>query len=162
MQPPKARVLVSFHQVDTRFLDPLETQLRLLERQGYVHWWSRHDVVAGDDPSASFATALVLADIVLVLVSSDYLANDTCWSVELGRAFELHDEGTVRVIPVLVRTSRWQETPVARVQFLPRDGRAIACRERDSAWVTVAEEIALAIKHWRSDPSRRFMGFDPD
>jgi hypothetical protein len=105
---------------------------------------------------------LPYSTIVLVLVSSDYLANDTCWSVELGRAFELHDEGTVRVIPVLVRTSRWQETPVARVQFVPRDGRAITCRERDSAWVTVAEEIALAIKHWRSDPSRKFIVSDPD
>ena len=59
------------------------------------------------------------AQIILLLVkSSSFLASDYCVDIELKRAIERHEEGTARVIPIILRPCDWHTAPFARLQAL--------------------------------------------
>ena len=61
------------------------------------------------------------------------------------RAIERHEEGTARVIPVIVRDVDWSDTPFAKLQALPRDGKPVRLwSDRDAAWRNVVEGIKKA------------------
>jgi internalin A len=48
------------------------------------------------------------ADIILLLVSADFIASDYCYEKELTSALERHEKGAARVIPIIVRDVHWR------------------------------------------------------
>ena len=64
----------------------------------------------GDEFDLEISNQLESADIVLLLVSSDFLHSDYCYDIEMKRALERHAEGSARVIPVILRPCHWQKT----------------------------------------------------
>jgi internalin A len=90
------------------------------------------------------------ADIILLLVSADFIASDYCYEKELTRALERHEKGEALVIPVLVRDVNWRIAPFAKLQALPKDGRAVTrWRDRDAAWRNVSEGIERVVEEIR-------------
>jgi tetratricopeptide (TPR) repeat protein len=63
--------------------------------------------------------------VVLLLVSSDFLASDYCYDRELTRALERHAQGAARVVPVIVRACDWQSSVIRRLQAVPRDNQPV-------------------------------------
>ena len=43
----------------------------------------------------------------------------------MTKALARHQRGEARVIPVILRHCRWQSTPLAELQAVPKDGRPI-------------------------------------
>lgn len=82
------------------------------------------------------------AQIILLLVSIDFINSEYCYEVELDRARERHEGGEAKVIPIILRACMWQQTPFAKIQSLPKDGQPLALwPNRDAAFVGVAEGI---------------------
>ena len=82
------------------------------------------------------------ADIILLMMSSDFLAPDFCYHVELQTALRRHESGEVWVIPVILRPCHWQLPDLRKLLALPKDGKAITSWEnRDEAWVEVVTGI---------------------
>ena len=55
------------------------------------------------------------------------------------------------VIPVLLRPAIWQILPIARLQFVPRNGKFVTTRKnKDKALSNVAKEIHEIIKEERN------------
>jgi len=68
----------------------------------------------------------------------------------MQRALERHKQGVARVIPVIVRDVKWSKAPFARLQALPKDGRAVTLWEnKDSAWRNVSEGIERVVEELR-------------
>jgi internalin A len=65
------------------------------------------------------------ADIILLLVSADFIASDYCYDIEMKRALERHESGEARVIPIIVRDVSWQSAPFGKLQALPINGKAV-------------------------------------
>jgi len=87
------------------------------------------------------------ADIILLLISADFIASDYCYSIEMMRALERHDAGEARVIPIILRPTYWQETPFSKLQVLPTEGKPVMkWRDRDDAFLDIAEGIRKAIE----------------
>jgi hypothetical protein len=150
MDGKPARVFVSYSHKDQRFLFALEEQLKLLQRKGYLCWWTDQKIVLGDDWRIAIGDNLEEADVILLLVSIHFLASDFCWEVELARAIERHHDGTARVIPIFVRSCRWQKTPIEGLQGVPTGGRAVQkWADKHEAWTSVALGIEKAIDEWR-------------
>jgi hypothetical protein len=59
------------------------------------------------------------AQIILLLISADFLASDYCYGRELERALEHHESQTASVIPVILRSCDWQNTHFGKLQALP-------------------------------------------
>jgi internalin A len=96
------------------------------------------------------------ADIILLLVSADFLNSDFCWREEMERALERHQAGEARVIPVIIRKADWTQAKFAKLQALPKEGKAVTLwPDRDSAWTNVAEGIRRVAEEIRSKRSPR-------
>jgi internalin A len=83
------------------------------------------------------------------------MASDYCYDTEMRRAMERHDNSEARVIPVIVRDVSWSGALFAKLQALPKDGKAISqWPDKDSAWKNVAEGIEAAAKQIRKRAGR--------
>jgi hypothetical protein len=82
----------------------------------------------------------------LLLVSPDFLASDYCTGREMLQALERHRSGSATVIPIIVRPSDWQHSPLASLQALPSEGRPVSvCKNKDQAWLNVVQGLRQLI-----------------
>lgn len=89
---------------------------------------------------------LELADVILLLISPDFMNSDYINDVEVRSAMERHAAGTACVIPVILRPTNWNGAPFSKLQALPSDGRPITSWPNpDEAFLDVATGIELAI-----------------
>src|SRR5260370_689078 len=87
------------------------------------------------------------ANLILLLISSDFMNSDYCYGKEMRRALERHRAGTCRVIPILLRPTYWEDAPFSSLQLLPTDPRPITrWPDRDEAFQNVVSEISRTIK----------------
>ena len=135
----------SYSHKDEDLRDELETHLAMLRRKGVIEEWHDRRIAAGDEWNAEINKHLERADIVLFLVSADFLASDYCFDVEVERAMERHEAGEARVIPVFLRDCDWEGAPFGRLQGVPTDARSVTSWEnRDEAFTDVTKAIRRA------------------
>jgi hypothetical protein len=145
---PKAPVEVfySYSHKDEALRDELEEALALLKRQGHIAGWHDRAIVGGQEWADQITEHLESAGIILLLVSSSFLASDYCYGKEMERALERHDKKEAAVIPIIIRTCDWHGAPFAKLQVLPRDGKAVTSwANKDEAWTDVARGIRRAV-----------------
>jgi internalin A len=144
------RLFYSYSHRDETLRNKLETHLKLLQRQGLIEAWHDRNIEAGDDWKQKIDENLEGADIILLLVSADFIASDYCYEKEMKRALERHEQGKARVIPVIVRDINWRIAPFANLQALPKDGKAVTSwNDKDSAWRNVSEGIERVVEEMR-------------
>jgi hypothetical protein len=135
-------VFISYSHKDDEFRERLDVHLSLLKRQGIIRVWHDRRIGAGKDIHGEISENLETADIVLLLISPDFLASDYCYDREMGRAMERHLDGSARVIPVILRVCDWHSALFGHLRAVPRDGRAITkFSDRDEGYNEVAEAI---------------------
>jgi TIR domain len=141
--PPRAiEVFYSYAHRDEALRTELDTHLSLLQRQGIITDWHDRRITAGTVWAGAIDAHLEHAQIILLLVSADFLASNYCYDVELQRAMARHKAGEVRVIPIILRATDWQSASFAALQALPEDGRPIASWPNpDEAFLDVARGI---------------------
>lgn len=136
------RVFCSYSHKDERFRERLETELRLLSRERATLEWQDRMIRPGEEWREEIREQLNQAAVIILLVTPDFLASDFIHDEELLRALQRHERGDARVIPVIVRPCAWQRSPIARLQALPKDAKAITTwSNRDSAWTDVGEQL---------------------
>jgi internalin A len=144
------RLFYSYSHRDEQLRNELETHLKLLQRQGLIETWQDRKIEAGEEWKEKIDENLERADIILLLVSSDFIASDYCYEMEMSRALERHEKGDARVVPVIVRDVNWVHAPFAKLQSLPKDGQAVTVwQDKDSAWRNVAEGIEKIAEEMR-------------
>ena len=142
-----ANLFFSYSHKDEVLRNELEVHLAMLKREGAISAWHDRKILAGDELNGQIHVRLSDAQVILLLVSPDFLASAYCYDVEMTRAMELHVEGRVRVIPVILRPSDWQASaPFAKLMAVPTDGRAITkWLDRDEAWLDVVKQLRTAL-----------------
>src|ERR1041384_3139221 len=110
------RVFISYSSADESLRKELDQHLSLLKREGVLETWTFRDIDAGSDWQSTIHAQLELADVVLLLISSNFLSSDYCWNVELKRALQRHREGFTTVIPIILRDCDWSSAPFAAIQ----------------------------------------------
>src|SRR5216683_413737 len=129
---------------DQEMLTNLKKHLMPLQRQGQIMLWSETDLQAGVEWQKELHRHLERADIILLLISPDFMNADYCYSTEMGRAIERHEQGNARVIPILLRPAIWQNAPFAKLQMLPTNAMPVTIwPDRDAAFHDIAEQITL-------------------
>lgn len=146
----KAKVFVSYSHRDLKFRSELDTQLTILHNKGYLEWWSDQCLIPGDEFEKEILDSLKSSDIILLLVSSNFLASPFCWAVELKEAIKRHEAGTARVVPIYVRECVPEETPIEKLHGIPPKDKPVSrWKDRHEAWSTVAKGIQKAVEEWR-------------
>ncbi|HEU0174048.1 MAG TPA: TIR domain-containing protein [Blastocatellia bacterium] len=145
-KPGKAiEVFFSYSHKDEELRDQLSNHLSTLKRNQFITAWHDRRIGAGTEWTSEIDERLDAADIILLLISSDFLASDYCYDVEVKRAMERHDGGEARVIPVILRPVDWKGAPFGKLQALPRDARPVTeWPNRDQAFLDIAQGIRAA------------------
>jgi internalin A len=152
LHPSRAvRLFISYAHKDESLRAELDAHLKLLQRTGLIQKWDDRLLKPGEEWQQGIDENLERADIILLLVSADFLNSDFCWQEEMEKALQRHEAGEARVIPVIIRDTIWTKAKFAKLQALPREGKAITLwTDRDSAWRNVAEGIQKAAEEIRA------------
>lgn len=143
---PVLRCFIAYAHRDRDLFDELRKHLSGLVRSQRLDVSSRDEFEVGGSIAGQMVTEVNQSNLILLLVSPDYLASEALHQVTT-LAMQRSDTGQVRVVPIIVRATEWSEAPFARLSALPRDGRAITARtDRDSAWVDVVQGLQLVLK----------------
>jgi integrase len=129
---------------DEELRQGLEKQLRALRRQGIIDIWYDREISPGKEWEVEIDKHLKSADIILLLVSSDFMDSDYCYGIELRRAMQRHERGEAVVIPIILRPVYWQGAPFGKLQALPTDGKPVidpSWHYLDRAFYDIAEGI---------------------
>jgi TIR domain len=141
------RVFYSYSHEDEELRDRLQAHLAMLFHEGLIDPWHDTRIGPGDDFPREIDEHLDAADIILLLVSADFMASKYCYDIEMKRAMERHKTGESRVIPVILRPCDWHNAPFGKLKALPTDGKAVATwRLQDSAWVDVTKGIREVVE----------------
>jgi hypothetical protein len=126
----------------------------MLQRQGLIGVWHDSDISPGTEWEQEISKHLNEAQIILLLISPDFMNSDYCYGIEMKRALERHERGEARVIPVILRPVYWRGAPFGKLQALPADGKPVTSSSWhyiDEAFFDVAEGITKIVASMRSE-----------
>lgn len=144
------RVFYSYSHRDERMLERLRKHLSMLRRRGLITEWYDRAIEAGSEWRAEISHELEAANIILLLISADFLDSDFCYEEEMKVAVERADRGAAKVIAVMLRpVDGWEDTPFAKLQVVPKDGRPITrWPDTELAFSDAAGKIRTALQDY--------------
>ena len=141
-----ASLFFSYSHADENLRDQLEKHLSALKHQGVIETWHDREIPAGHPLTAEIDAHLESADVILLLLSSDFLASEYCYDREMKRAMEHHESGAAVIIPVILRPCDWHDTPFGKFLAVPKDGRPITqWPSPDEGFLDVVKAIKTAL-----------------
>ena len=159
------KIFCCYAHEDEPLLKKLKTHLFPLQRAGLVDVWYDRDISAGTDWEQQIKERLNTAHIILLLVSPDFMASDYCYSIEMQRALERHEQGEAHVIPIILRPVYWQDV-LGKLQALPTDAIPVMSsgwHYQDEAFFNVTEGIRKVVVEVMSSlpPSSQTLPIEP-
>jgi tetratricopeptide (TPR) repeat protein len=150
-----ATVFYSYAHEDEPFLKKLEKHLSSLRRDGLISEWHDRRISAGTEWATTIDTYLNTADIILLLVSPDFMASEYCYGIELEQAMKRYQSGEASVIPIILRPADWENALFGKLQPLPKDGKPVTDRtwgRQDEAFLDVVKGIRKVVEELATNP----------
>jgi len=141
------KVFFSYSHNDETNRNELEKHLAVLKRQGFIKTWYDRRILAGDALNNEIDQNLIESNLILLLVSPDFLASDYCYSKEMEKALEMRSEGHAKVIPIILEHCEWKQTPLKNLLACPRDGKPVSDYPNpNKAFNEITQEIRRVIE----------------
>jgi hypothetical protein len=146
-------VFFSYAHRDETLRDELAKHLSLLQNQKVIAGWHDRQIPAGTEWAGAIDTHLENAQIILLLISADFMASKYCYGIEMKRAMERHEAGQARVILIILRAVDWHSAPFGKLNALPRDGRPVTSwANQDEAFTDIARGIRSVAEELAQNP----------
>ncbi|HEX3128919.1 MAG TPA: TIR domain-containing protein [Thermoanaerobaculia bacterium] len=118
-------VFISYSHKDEGWKNKLETALKAVGI--HLEIWSDRQIGAGDAWKAEIFAAIDRAVLAVLLISNDFLASRFIKEEEVPRLLKRLDEGTLRILPLFVRPSPFEEVEwLAAIQGRPTDAKPLS------------------------------------
>lgn len=152
----------SYAHADEPLREELEKHLSILQRQGLIDIWYDREISVGTEWKHQIDTHLNIAQIILLLVSPDFVESDYCYSTEMKRALERYESGEAHIIPILLRPVYYEGAPFEKLQVLPANGMPITSWPYlDEAFADVARGISKVVKELTSASTQILLAEKP-
>ena len=140
-------VFFSYSHRDEMLRDELAKHLSIMKRQGIITAWHDRQITAGSEWADDIDSHLDSAQVILLLISADFLASDYCWDIELKRALERHEAGDACVIPIILKPVDWSGSPFSKLQALPKNAQPVTSwANPDEAFLDIAKGVRKAVE----------------
>lgn len=144
----KAYIFTSYAHEDEELKNEMDKYLKVLKRSGKIDTWNDRALIAGQEWDKELMNELTKANIILLLISIDFIASDYIYEKELKEAMRRHEEGSAFVVPIILRNCTWTKQPYAKLQALPRNAQPISeFEDKDAAFTFIATEIERLVDH---------------
>ena len=122
----------------------LLVHLEPLRRRLDVLFYDSSEIAPGKIYASEIERHLQTANIILFLISPDFIAHYHRDGREVDHAIKRYDEENIRIIPILLVPAAWKETPLAK--FLPKEGQSVSqWPDQEVACLNIKEEIDKAV-----------------
>ena len=140
-------VFYSYSHKDEDLRNALEAHLAPLRRSGLIREWHDRRIIAGQDWDKQISRYLESAELILFLISADFINSNYIFDVEVKRALERQSAGQATVVPVILRPVLWKVIPeFSRLQALPENARPVTeWPSADLAFVSICEGIVAVV-----------------
>lgn len=139
-------LVFSYSHADEDLRNELEIHLASLKRQGLIETWHDRRILAGQEFAGEINQSFKEADIILLLVSPNFIASEYCYNVELKHALQRHDRKEAMVIPVILRPCDWHDLPFGKLLAATVDGKPVVhFPTHDDGFLQVVQAIKKAI-----------------
>ena len=146
MAKAMAKVFFSYSHKDEQLRDELEKHLASLKHRGLIESWHDRRIGAGEEWELSINSHLHDADVILLLVSSDFIASRYCYEIEMQEALRKHDAKEATVVPIILRPCVWHDLPFGKLQAATRDGQPVnKFPSLDDGFLEVVQSIKAAL-----------------
>src|SRR5947208_4494157 len=105
-------VFISYSHKDQTFRAELEIHLSNLKRQNIITSWYDGNIAPGSEWEPEIMDHLTTAQIILLLISAEFIHSDFCYSIEMKQAIDMHTVGVARALPLLLLPSVLRGAPV--------------------------------------------------
>ncbi len=141
------KIFFCYARKDRIFRDSLERHLEPWRRSGQIITWHDREILPGTKWKSEIDIHLQTSDIILLLVSPNFMASDYCYGVEMRQALEKHKAREAHIIPIILHPVHWQETPLSDLQALPTDAKPVSTwPNHDEAYLDIATGIDKVVK----------------
>lgn len=152
----KLKVFYSYAHKESAWYQRVRVHLKPLVQDGLIEEWSDEDLRAGEW-SPEIMNQLDSADIILLLVTADYIASDNC-ETEYIRAMERHEaakrgenDGGI-VIPIWLTPADYKHAIFGKLQPFPAGNRAVSQRpDPEAALQEVNQQIREVVDRYSQD-----------
>jgi hypothetical protein len=139
------RIFFSYSHKDALFRKELETHFATLKRQGFIETWHDMEITPSEDWDKKIKDELRLADVVLLLLSSDFMNSSYIWEQEIPIA---QREGKI-IVPIFLRPCDFKGLNIGENQGAPFDANgggipwivSTKWQYRDEAYLAVIEKM---------------------
>src|SRR5215218_3370049 len=143
------KVFCSYSHADKEYLKELSVSFAGMRQQGLIEReWTDHEIIPSQEWDTVISKNLNISDIIIFLVTPDFMNSEYINAREITRALERHERGEARVIPVIVRPTDWQWAPFSKLHALPTGAKPVVswAGGRDEAWLDVVRGVRRAIQ----------------
>ncbi len=130
--------------------------LDVLIEEGLIKEWHDRKILPGNKLNDEIKAEMLSSDIILLLLSPDFLASESC-KEEMKEALQLLEKGII-VIPIVVTPCAWKDVKgLSELMALPNDGIPImdwpSC---EKAFLNIYEGIKLVIEDMEFSVKAKF------
>ncbi|MGH2553018.1 MAG: toll/interleukin-1 receptor domain-containing protein [Chitinophagaceae bacterium] len=138
--PKPITIFISYAHKDGSYLSELQTFLKPYQRNKTIDIWTDREIVAGQQWNELIKNKLSESEIILFLVSPDFLASDYINDTEIKSAIT---DNKIITIPVIIRPIDMDLFTISYKQAVPTGAKAVSDWDsRDKAW----NDVLLALK----------------
>lgn len=107
----RTKVFICYSRKDRKWLERLRVHLEPLVQEHHIEIWDDTRIKSGSDWKEEIRKALDAARVAVLLVSADFLASKFIKSVELPSLLAAAKDDGARILPVILKPSRFSVIP---------------------------------------------------
>lgn len=147
-QRDKKKVFVSYAHDNAEWLATISRMLRGLQTSGIIEPFDDRLIAIGQEWDATIKAKLDEADLVILIVTFDFLGSTYINQVEIDRALQRHEEHRTCLLPIIAKECDWQHQNWAKIGVWPtRDSKVLPLADRENTNAALTE-ISKDIRKW--------------
>jgi hypothetical protein len=133
---------ISYAHEDEKYAEKIKKGIRLLERQNLIKVWYDRNISLSGSWEKEIDENLHSSNIIILLISDDFINSDYCWGKEMNIALKRHEAGDATVIPIFVRPCNTRGAPFESIQSLPKDREPLStAQDLDKEVAQISESL---------------------
>lgn len=135
------KIFYSYSHKDKAYLEKLQTHIKPIIKEYKIKEFVDEHIRGGEVLDEKIMTNIQESDLVISLISPDYLASEYCQK-EMKIAIDAH-----KSFPIIARTCDWKNTSLRDIKVMPQDGKPIIDYDNDDkAYQYIAQELRKKIQ----------------
>jgi hypothetical protein len=150
MTGKSVELFISYSHRDEELRQQLDKHLAALKRQKVIEAWHDRKIEAGMEWAREIDNNLNKADIILLLISPDFIFSNYCSEIEMEQAIKRHEAGEAIIVPIILEPCDWTWLPFSKYQAFPKNAKPV------TTWTNINEAFLDVTQGIRAVAERLF------